>query len=130
MFKGIDHVAIAAKDSQALIDWYCAHLGLHVVFQNEKDPPTGLVAGPEGSMFEIMPAQEAPAVAHGIMDPGIRHVALRVDDIEAEYARLEKLGVAFLGNIVEAAGGGKVVLFKDPEGNVLQLCQRPDDFPR
>jgi catechol 2,3-dioxygenase-like lactoylglutathione lyase family enzyme len=130
MYKGIDHVAIAARDSRALIEWYCAHLGMHVVSQNEKDPPTALVAGTEGSMFEIMPANEEPVMEHGLFDPGLRHVALRVDDFDTEYARLQELGVEFVGNVAAAMGGGKMVSFKDPEGNVLQIAQRPADFPR
>ena len=34
MVSGVDHVAIAAKDSRALTNWYCEVLGMRVLFDN------------------------------------------------------------------------------------------------
>jgi catechol 2,3-dioxygenase-like lactoylglutathione lyase family enzyme len=56
--------------------------------------------------------------------PGIRHVGFRVRDFEAAYAKLRRLGVRFVTEPGEALGGGKTVLFRDPEGNELQIVQR------
>lgn len=130
MYRGIDHIAIAARDPRGLIEWYCTHLGMQVVAHNGQDPPTALVGGAEGSLFEIMPAQEAPIGEQGLFDPGLRHVALRVDDFEAAYAHLQQLGVEFATESGTATGGGPIVSFRDPEGNILQIVQRPADFPR
>ena len=55
MVCGVDHVAIAAKHSRVLTDWYCKILGMRVVFDNGKTPPTCLVGGDMGAVIEIMP---------------------------------------------------------------------------
>jgi glyoxylase I family protein len=77
-------------------------------------------------MIELMPVKDAgpdpAAVAR--FAPGIRHVALRVSDFEAAYAKLKELGVVFTTEVGQAVGGGKTILFRDPEGNELQIVQR------
>src|SRR5215210_683744 len=55
MVAGVDHVAIAAKDTRALGAWYCEVLGLRILFDNGKEPPTYLVGGDMGAVIEIMP---------------------------------------------------------------------------
>lgn len=56
---------------------------------------------------------------------GWRHVALRVASIEAAKTDLEKRGVQFPEPVKPAGGGGHVLFFKDPEGNLLHLVERP-----
>jgi predicted enzyme related to lactoylglutathione lyase len=51
-------------------------------------------------------------------------VAFRVESFDAAYASLKQLGVRFITEPGEALGGGKTVLFRDPEGNELQIVQR------
>ena len=50
--------------------------------------------------------------------PGLRHLALAVDDFSAAYAELQAKGVNFAGEPQESKGN-KVVFFTDPEGNYL-----------
>jgi glyoxylase I family protein len=123
MVSGVDHVAIAARDPRALADWYCEVLGLRILFQNEKEPPTCLVGGTMGAVVEIMPDNGAAPAVHQPYDPGIRHVALRVDDMEQAHAALQGRVLGLMPP-VPAAGGGQVAFFHDPEGNLLQLVSR------
>ena len=58
---------------------------------------------------------------------GFRHLALRVDSIDAAKIELEKRGVKFTEQIKPAAGGGRVLFFEDCEGNLLHLVERPKD---
>jgi catechol 2,3-dioxygenase-like lactoylglutathione lyase family enzyme len=64
-----------------------------------------------------------------IRNPGEAHLAICVDDADAEYARLRSLGVEFVSapNRVEAGVnlGGKVCYFRDPDRIVLELVQPP-----
>jgi len=55
---------------------------------------------------------------------GMRHFAFRVADFEAAYKRLKELGIKFLFEPVTAIGGGKIVSFRDPEGNEVQIVER------
>lgn len=52
-------------------------------------------------------------------------VAFDVEDIEAEHERLAERGVVFTGLPEKQFWGGIMATFKDPEGNELQLVQRP-----
>jgi catechol 2,3-dioxygenase-like lactoylglutathione lyase family enzyme len=103
---------------------------MKVVAQSESDPPIFMVGYDStvsgGAMIELMPAREAgpePAEAKRFQ-PGVRHLALRVSDFEQAYLALKALGVTFLMEPTAAIGGGKLVSFRDPEGNELQIVQR------
>ena len=131
MFLAIDHPCIACVDVRKQVEWYCAALGMRVVACDGKEPPGYLVGFDEsvsgGAMIELVPAKDPGPRADSFKrsQPGLRHVALRVADFDAAYARLKSLGVTFTADPGEALGGGKTVLFRDPEGNELQVVQRP-----
>jgi glyoxylase I family protein len=127
MVAGVEHVAIAAKDPRALTEWYCEVLGLRVLADNGKERPTCLVGGTMGAIVEIMPDNGSAVTAHQPYDPGFRHIALKVDDMAAACAALEGkvLGLMPPG---PAMGGGQIAFFNDPEGNLLQLVERPKDL--
>lgn len=127
MVIGVDHVALAAKDSRALAEWYCSLLGMRILFQNEKEPPTYLVGGTMGAVLEIMPDNGAERTKHQPLDPGIRHIAFRVTDFDAAYAALQGK-VLGLTAPAPAAGGGQIAFFHDLEGNLVQLVSRDSEL--
>ena len=76
-------------------------------------------------MIEIYAGELAvPQTSHNKLN-GWRHVALRVDSISSAKAELEKRGVELTEAIKPAGGGGSVLFFQDPEGNLLHLVERP-----
>ena len=132
MVSGVDHVAIAAKDSKTLTQWYCEVLGLRILFDNGKEAPTYLVGGDMGGVVEIMPDNGEKRTAHQPLDPGLRHIAFRVRDFDAAYSALQRhaaegrvLGLMPPG---PAAGGGQIAFFNDPEGNLLQIVSRDSEL--
>ena len=54
-------------------------------------------------------------------------VNLGVSDIQAVYRELAARGVAFLRPPEREHWGGWVASFRDPDGNLLQLLQQPED---
>jgi glyoxylase I family protein len=122
----VEHLAIVAKDPAALRSWYERVLGVREVFNNGQNPPTYLVA--LGNVwFEIYAAEKSlPDTANNKL-AGFRHLALRVDSLDAAKAELEKRGVKFTEAERPAAGGGRVLFFADPEGNLLHFVERPKD---
>jgi glyoxylase I family protein len=131
LFTGVDHPAIACFDVQKMIDWYCAHLGMRLVATNGQNPPSVVVGYSQdtkgATMIELMPIRTVKTPNPNEVDrwsPGVRHIALRVTDFDAAYAKLKSAGVEFLGDPVQAVGGGKIVSFRDVEGNELQIVQR------
>jgi len=130
-FLAVDHPAIACRDTRRQIDWYCRLLGMRVVARNDADPPTALVGydadAKHGAVIELMPARDSGAdpADQARFAPGLRHLALRVRDFDEAYAALGKAGVQFLSEPGNATGGGRIVSFRDPEGNELQIVERP-----
>jgi catechol 2,3-dioxygenase-like lactoylglutathione lyase family enzyme len=127
LYVGIDHPAISCQDVDGQAGWYCRNLGLRQIASDGKTPPSILLGYENGgAMIELMPVKDGgPAPAQTPrFQPGLRHLALRVSDFEKAYQGLKSAGVNFLFEPVEAIGGGKVVSFRDPEGNELQIVQR------
>ncbi|MBI2688373.1 MAG: VOC family protein [Acidobacteria bacterium] len=124
MIKGIEHTAIAAADIVTLADWYVQMLGFEI---NYKSPNAIFVRAENGTMLEIIHGEGARP-ANTMKTPGIRHLALTVDDFDAAFVRLTARGVHFLTEPLENKGN-RVVFFADPEGNILHLLQRATPLP-
>jgi glyoxylase I family protein len=124
MIKGIEHTAIASSDPQKLAQWYVAHLDFAINYNSGK---TVFVKAPNGSMIEIITAEGARG-PQTMKDPGLRHLAILVDDFDSVYNRLLAAGVHFEGE-PQTAKGNRVVFFTDPEGNYLHLLQRETPLP-
>ena len=126
----IDHPSIACYDVRKQADWYCRTFGMRVIATNGLEPPAMVIGFGDsisgGAMIELMPVTELGPRPETFtrFQPGIRHVAFRVDDFDVAYASLKNLGVRFITEPGEALGGGKTILFHDPEGNELQVVQR------
>jgi len=124
MIQGIEHTAIASPDPQKLARWYVEHLDFTINYNSGR---TVFVKAPDGSMIEIVTA-EGERAPQTLKTPGIRHLAIAVQDLDAVYHRLQAQGVAFDGEPV-AAKGNKVVFFADPDGNYLHLLERETPLP-
>jgi glyoxylase I family protein len=123
----VEHLAIPAANPAALKNWYEQILGAKLVLDNGQNPPTYLIS--LGDLwFEIYAAEAPLPNRNNNKLAGFRHLALRVDSLDAAKAELEKRGVKFTEEIKPAGGGGKVLFFADGEGNLLHLVERPADF--
>ena len=120
----VEHLGLPARDPAALKDWYARMLGAKVVFGNDQTPPAFLLALPGQLMIEIYGGNSSlPQTSDNKLN-GWRHVALRVDSVTAAKVELETRGLKFTEEIKPAAGGGRVLFFQDPEGNLLHLVER------
>jgi glyoxylase I family protein len=124
MFLGIEHTAIASANPEKLAQWYCDHLEFHINFRYDA---FFFVKARNGAMLEIIPSkgdrpEETP------LTPGIRHLAIAVEDFDAAYADLKSKGVVFTGEPYNNQGN-RLVFFKDLEGNLLHLIQREKPLP-
>ena len=116
-----------ARDPAALKDWYAQMLGAKVVFSSDQTPPAFLLGVPGGVMIEIYGGDfSLPETSDNKLN-GWRHVALRVESVAAAKAELEKRGLRFTEGVKPAGGGGNVLFFQDPEGNLLHLVERTAD---
>jgi len=120
----IEHIGLAAANPAALKDWFCQVFDAQVLFADGKNPPAYLLQLQGGAWVEIYRADSKLDETGNNRLAGWRHLALRVDSIEAARDHLLKRGVEFDPLIKPAGGCGRVLFFKDPEGNLWHLVER------
>lgn len=124
MFTGFEHPAIAAADPENLASWYCNLFGFRIVYDNGKNPPIYLLKTPDGSMLEILPAENGQPSDYEPRQIGFRHLAITVTDFPRALEYLKEKDLQFF-DLRDTFDGGKLVFFRDPEGNLLHLMWRP-----
>jgi glyoxylase I family protein len=124
MFKGLEHTAIASPDPRALAQWYVDVLGFRINFEYDGNY---FVRAQNGSMLEIIPS-EGERGSNKLKDPGIRHLAIEVDDFDAGCSDLKLKGIGFIAGPYENQGN-RLVFFADRDGNLLHLISRPKPLP-
>jgi glyoxylase I family protein len=120
----IEHLGLPARDPVVTKDWYVRTLDGQMVFTDGAIPPTFFVRLPGGVTLEMYKANSALKETADNKLAGWRHVALRVDSIDKARATLEQRGVKFTATVGPAGGGGRVLFFEDPDGNLLHLVER------
>ena len=123
MFQGLEHTAIASPDPEQLANWYVRHLGFHINFSYDGN---FFVKAPNGSILEIIPS-EGERASQGMKAPGIRHLAIAVDDFDVASAALTASGLA-LSNPLRVKGN-RLVFFTDCDGNLIHLIHRETPLP-
>jgi glyoxylase I family protein len=119
MFKGLEHTAIASPDPRKLAQWYVDHLEFVI---NYAYGGNYFVRAANGTMLEIIPS-EGDRATQKMKDPGIRHLAILVDDFDAAHEQLRQAGVRFLSEPVNSQGN-RLVFFADGDGNIVHLVHR------
>ncbi len=125
MFIGLEHTAIASPDPSRLAQWYVDILGFHINFKYDR---FFFVKASNGTMLEIIPSDGGERGPNGLKDPGIRHLAIAVQNFDEALQRLKSLGVQFLGEPYENQGN-RLVFFTDGDGNILHLIAREKPLP-
>jgi glyoxylase I family protein len=127
MFQGLEHTAIASPNPQKLAQWYVDHLGFHINFSYDGNY---FVKAPNGSIIEIIPSEGSrpPQVMANNKNPGIRHLAIAVDDFDAAHAALKSKDVHFLGDPFTISGN-RLVFLNDGDGNLVHLIKREKPLP-
>lgn len=123
MFQGLEHTAIASPNPEQLANWYVRHLGFHINFSYDGN---FFVKAPNGTILEIIPS-DGDRAEQGMKSPGIRHLAIAVDDFDAASAELAASGVT-LQKPFEVKGN-RLVFFTDCDGNLIHLIHRQKPLP-
>lgn len=123
----MEHIGLAAQDTTALKNWYVRALGARVVFTNGETPPAWFIELPGGVWLEIYQGTYGVKEISDNKLQGWRHLALTVESIENARHELQSRGVSITEQVKPAGGGGRVLFFQDPEGNLLHLVERGAD---
>ena len=125
MFTGIEHFAIASPNPKRLAEWYVANLEFEITFEYSGNY---FIEAKNGGLIEIIPA-EGQAFASGMRTPGLRHIAISVDDFDEAYKQLQTQGVTFEGEPYTTSGN-RLVFFQDSDGNLVHLIHREKPLSR
>lgn len=126
MIKGLGHTAIRTKDLDKSIAFYTEILGLKEAFRltGEDGKPfiVYIYVGPR-QFIELFPngkiETEYPADKIGLV-----HICLEVDDVEAEYKRLQGK-VEFDTDIIDGKAKCRQFWIHDPDGTPIELMELP-----
>jgi len=122
MITGIEHIGLYAKDTKKLADWYVENMNAEIVFTN--DSGVYFIAFSDKSMIEICKNEDEANSPTEMNVPGLRHIALSVDDFESTVATIKATGVEILTEPVTLPNGVSTMFFRDIDGNILHLISR------
>lgn len=139
MIVGLHHVAIGVHDFDKALRFYTQALGFEVVQRSEfdNDPAANQAIGLAAikAKMAMLKAPNAFVELWQYSDPapedlrsrpcdyGYPHIALQVDDIQAEYDRLKSHGMEFVGEVVHFGDSASAIYGRDPCGNVIELYE-------
>ncbi len=143
MIQGVNHIAMSVPNLGKAIHFYCDLLGFEKVEQaswkadSEISEAVAKLTGIAGTaadaahlrgsnmLIEVFQFRECNARAQDpdrpVIDHGITHICLAVQDLDQEYARLRAAGMRFDGVPTKVAPGVRSVYGRDPFGNVIEL---------
>lgn len=131
----LDHIGIAVSDLPASLKFFRDDLGLELsaseVIASQKVHAHFLSTGT--STLEILEATSPDSPIAKFLDrrgPGIHHVALRVEDIEAALAHLKSRGVRLVDERPRAGAEGALVAFVHPSAAHGVLVELKQPAPR
>jgi glyoxylase I family protein len=149
MITGVHHTAISTGDLDRLLGFYRDLLGFQEVFSSAWEIGNERVDGVIGlkntsgqvvmlkagnafiEFFQYATPTPKPADPNRpVVDHGITHICLEVEDIDYEYERLKNAGMLFhcppTGSKEDQ--GLRATYGRDPDGNVIELVETGKSF--
>jgi methylmalonyl-CoA/ethylmalonyl-CoA epimerase len=128
----VDHIGIATRGIDAAAKFYRDVLGLEVAETEEVPEQRVRVAMlPIGeSRIELLEATSSDSPISKFLEkrgPGIHHIAVRVDDIQAALIDLKQKGARLIDEEPRRGAGGCLVAFVHPSstgGVLLELVEK------
>ena len=128
----VDHIGIAVKSLDEAQPFWEEALGLHFhPREMVEDQLVQVAMGEAGEThIELLePTDPASPIARFLESnrPGLHHIALHVDDLDAALARLKAQGARLIDEVPRVGAGGTRIAFVHPKsssGVLLELCQR------
>lgn len=119
----IHHVAIIASDYARAKDFYVNKLGFPVIREvyREQRGDYILTLKLGDSEIELFGMPNPPARVTNPEACGLRHLAFRVEDIEATVAELNALGIETEPLRMDPYTNCRMTFFRDPDGLPLEL---------
>jgi catechol 2,3-dioxygenase-like lactoylglutathione lyase family enzyme len=135
-FLDVHHISITVSDIERSLAFYRDLLGLPVTGVVTLGGENGLVihfldAG-NNALLELFSFTNAVAVPSDFVyddrQVGARHLAFKVEDVDAVAAHVRAAGVEFTLEPLDAVGGVRIAFFKDPDGTLVEIVAGELDY--
>ena len=113
----IDHAGIATEDAAGLAEQYVTLFDAEIAHEETFDGMNVVFLGFENGYFELLePQDDAGAIARYLdgNGPGIHHLAVETDDIEAALARARERDIKLIDEEPRPGAWGHDVAFLHP----------------
>jgi len=120
----VHHLAIICSDYERSKRFYCDALGLAVIsetFRAERHSWKLDLALPGGLQIELFSFPNPPPRVSQPEACGLRHLALAVENMDAEVSALQASGIAVEAIRVDPVTGRRFTFFADPDGLPIEL---------
>lgn len=125
------HSMIRVLDEARAVSFYETAFGLRVADRLDFDSFTLIYMSNDESSFELELTVNKGRTEPYTLGDGYGHLAVSVDDVEAEHARLNAAGLA-PRNLVDFKNNGvtvaKFFFIADPDGYQIEVLQRGGRF--
>lgn len=130
-FKDFQHTTVTVSDVNKSLAFYRDLLGFPCLGRLYYPNQVGLVIdfldiGNNG-ILEIFSFAKAPVKPTEFIPDdcqlGMRHMAFKVQSVDATAARLKKAGVEFTIKPTNATGGVRIAFFKNPDGALCEIIE-------
>lgn len=135
-FNDFQHVTVTVSDVNKSLAFYRDLLGFPYLGRLNYPNQIGLVIdfldiGNNG-ILEIFSFAKAPVKPTEFIPDdcqlGMRHMAFKVQSVDATAARLKKAGVEFTIEPTYAIGGVRIAFFKEPDGALIEIIEGELDY--
>jgi len=132
----IEHIGISVSNPTEMAKWYQDNLSCKILFMSEND--NGDNAGAfisdesDSTILELFKLPNIAPIKNELKNPLQLHVAFKSQNPDEDCKRLIKVGATFIEECLVKHEGEKLLLLKDPWGNIIQLVKRGKniDFDR
>ena len=125
MFRNVHHIAIIGTDYSKTKEFYVDKLGFEVISEYNRPEKNDIILNVrQGNLIlEIFIKEDAP-LRPKMPNPehsGLRHLAFKVDDVEAVLKKFDKLDIPHEELRYDDFDNKKMAFFFDPDGLPLEI---------
>jgi len=124
---GLHHTALIVSDYTRSRAFYTRVLGLQVIAETYRAARQSWkldLAVPGGGQLEVFSFPDPPARPTRPEACGLRHMALRVEDLDAWIDHLARKGIAVEDVRIDPLTGARFTFLSDPDGLPIELVEK------
>ena len=126
MLNGFHHVAVICSDYPRSKQFYTEILGFNVIAENYREARDSYkcdLALADGSQIELFSFPDAPTRPSRPEAQGLRHLAFKVDNLDAVIQTLSEKNVECEPIRIDEYTDKRFTFFQDPDGLPLELYE-------